>query len=113
MILLARFCILFLVFALPLYGQIHVIMTSALINTQYEWRKAEYLNAVNAIKSYGFDPWILEATHITSSFFDAISGRVLYTQVNDLSCQRKVKMSLFSAKLKCPFFGGRFFKKRG
>src|SRR5579871_6172774 len=103
MILFLRVCLLFFAFASSLHGQIHIIMTSALIDAQYEWRKHEYLTAINAVKSYGFEPWILEATHIISSFFDEVSNRVLYTQVNDLSLRNKGVNETMAIRASLPY----------
>ena len=93
----------FLVFVPSLFSQIHVMMTSAIIPMQYEWRKMEYLTGFNAIKSYGFDPWIIEATHITSSFFDEVSNRVLYPQTNDLSLNNKGVNETMSMRASLPY----------
>lgn len=78
--LIRTFCLLLLLACTPLFSQIHVVMTTAQLAIRYEERKAEYLRSFNAVKSYGFDPWIIEATNIKTSFFDEISKQVLYPQ---------------------------------
>jgi|SRR5579862_4787806 len=100
---LSSLCLFFLIFASSLYSQIHVIMTSAVIPHQYEWRKMEYLTGFNAIKSYGFNPWIIEATKVTSTFYDEISNQVLYPQTNDLSLRNKGVNETMSMRASLPY----------
>ncbi|HSX26199.1 MAG TPA: hypothetical protein VLE89_04240 [Chlamydiales bacterium] len=71
-----------LLFTSLLSAEIHVIYTSALIPRNFPARKGEYLRSFNALKNYGFDPWIIEATHIDHSFYNDISNRVLYPHQN-------------------------------
>jgi hypothetical protein len=59
-----------------------VIYTSALIEKNFEARKVEYLRSLSTLKEYGFDPWIVEATHIHHSFYEAYSKRVFYPHRN-------------------------------
>lgn len=73
-----RITVLLLVLSCGLFGEIHFICTSALKSSLFEERKREYLRNLNALRSYGYDPWIIEATNIDHSFFDEVSSRVLY-----------------------------------
>jgi len=86
-----------------LVAQVHVIMTSAILNLDYERRKQEYIRSINSIKSYGIEPWIIEATNIDHSFFDEISTQVLYPQVNNLSIGNKGVNETMSIKTSIPY----------
>ena len=72
--------LLFLLLCCAGHAQIHMYWTTAVIDNQYDQRKEEYLRSFYQIKSFGIDPWIIEATNIQSSFFDSISQRVFYPQ---------------------------------
>lgn len=73
-----------------LYCQkIHILFGSALIHDQEELRKEEYLKGYYTLKDYGFNPWIIEATNISCSFYDTISDRVLYPQTNNPNLKNK------------------------
>ncbi len=72
----------FLLFFGSLFGEIHLIFTSALVQNNYEARKIEYLRSLSALKNYGVDPWIIEATHINDSFYNRLSNHVLYPRRN-------------------------------
>ena len=62
------------------FAEIHVIYTSALLPAKFELRKEEYLASLAQLRSYGLEPWIIEATNIHSSFFDELLTQVLYPQ---------------------------------
>ena len=72
-----------------LQADLHFLFTSAIIERNYEKRKTEYLKGLRTIRSYGFEPWIIETRNISASFFDPISERVLYPQCNIDSLQNK------------------------
>jgi len=86
-----------------LFSQIHVMVTSAQIPLHYEERRGEYLACLNALKLYGFDPWIIEATNINSSFFDEISHRVLYPNRHNDAFRNKGVNELMSMRASLPF----------
>jgi len=79
-------------------GEVHVIFTSALIKDCFEERKEEYLKSIQRLRSYGKDPWIIEATNVNHSFFDRISSRVLYPQVHDSTYKNKGCNELLSMR---------------
>lgn len=102
--------------------QIHVLFTSALIDRQYERRKDEYLVSIGQLRSLGFDPWVIEATNIHSSFYDQVTQRVLYPNQNNLALRNKGVNELASIRecfSKLPFddddivikITGRYFLK--
>lgn len=70
---------------LSLEANIHILFSSAIIEDQATLRKEEYLTSYFALKDYGFEPWIIEATNVNFSFFDDLSDRVFYPQKNNLS----------------------------
>lgn len=86
-----------------LIADVHIIMTSALIDTDYERRKQEYIRGVTTIQSYGIEPWIIESMPITSSFFDALSNQVLYPQTNNPSLTNKGVKELMSIRACLPY----------
>jgi hypothetical protein len=77
---------------------VHVIYVSAVIENQAELRKSEYLKSFYALKSYGFDPWIIEAMNINHSFFDEISDKVFYPQKNNLTLKNQGVNEIISIK---------------
>jgi len=77
---------------------IHVVFTSALIPKKFEERKQDYLKSLFRLRSFGLDPWIVEATHINRSFFDKVSSQVLYVKTNDLSISNKGVNEVMSMK---------------
>lgn len=83
--------------------QIYVMMTTAVLPSQYELRKEEYLSGFYAIKSYGFEPWIIEATNTGSSFFDEISKQVLYPQKNNDLLRNKGVNETMSMRTSLPY----------
>ena len=72
-----------------IFAQIHILFTSALISEQFDQRKEEYITSFQQLRSFGLDPWIIEATNTDRSFFDELSIRVLYPQVNKDSISNK------------------------
>jgi hypothetical protein len=89
--------------SLPLFSQIHVIMTSAVLPFQYEERKAEYVRGIYAIKSYGITPWIIEATNINTSFLDNLGVHVLYPQKHNSTLRNKGVNETLSIRASIPF----------
>lgn len=93
-----------MIFCFSLTGhQIHVVLTSALISNEFDLRKEEYVNCVNRWKSYEFEPWIIEATNISSSFFDALSPQVLYPQVHKSPLRNKGVNEISSFRASLPY----------
>lgn len=79
-----------LLFCFPLFAQqIHVIYTSALIPLQPELRMQEYLACLQQLRNFGFDPYIIESTPISSSFYDAVTERVFYPKTDDPAIKNK------------------------
>jgi hypothetical protein len=94
----------FILWSIPVFcEQIHVIYTSALIPKQFEQRKQEYLKSFYQLKAFGFEPWIIEATKINSSFFDQITNQVLYPQTNDLTLRNKGVNETMSMRASLPY----------
>ena len=96
LILFALFCV------YRLFGQIHVMVTSAQIALRYEERKVEYLNCFRALKFYGIDPWIIEATNTDSSIFDELSDQVLYPQKHNDALKNKGVNETMSMRASLP-----------
>jgi len=97
---LVRF--LLLVWSAALYGEVHVLMTGAVISLQYEARKQEYLTSFFSLQSYGIEPWIIIATNMHASFFDELSHQVLYPQKNNLSIRNKGVNEAMSLRASIP-----------
>lgn len=78
---------LFLLLIVPalLLSEVHILYVSAVIPMQFEWRKQEYLESLEKLKSYGYEPWIIEATNVQSTYFDGLVQHVFYPNQNDLS----------------------------
>lgn len=92
--------------SLPKADHIHFLYTSALIPAQYEERKAEYIRSLQAIRSFGYEPWIIEATNIDHSFFDDLGANVLYPKQNNPSLKNLTTnelRSLLPCLSKLPF----------
>lgn len=65
-------------------GKIRVVCTTALIPLNYEMRKEEYIRSMDTLKSYGYEPYIMEAIHpFSPSFFDEYTQHVYYSNVNN------------------------------
>lgn len=86
-----------------LLGQVHVIMTTAQLPIRVEERTAEYLKSFWTIKSYGFEPWIIEATNTSSSLFDPIARHVLYPQRHNDSLKNKGVNETMSMRASLPY----------
>lgn len=84
-------CTIFTFLYIPslLLSEIHILYVSAVIPDQYEWRKREYLESLNKLKSYNIEPWIIEATNVQSTYFDDLVEHVLYPNQNDLSLRNQ------------------------
>lgn len=93
----------FLLFPCFVFSQIHVMVTSAQLRIRVEERTEEYLRCFYALKLYGFDPWIIEATNINSSLFDTLSKRVLYPQKHNDDLKNKGVNETMSMRACIPF----------
>ena len=69
--------------------KIHLIFTSAILKDQFDLRRDEYLKSLQKLRSFGIEPWIIEATNISASFFDHVSNQVFYPQQHDYSASNK------------------------
>lgn len=85
-----------------LLAEVHVIMTSAILDIDYDRRKEEYIKSIRTIQSYGIEPWIIEATPTTFSFFDEISNQALYPCTNDPYIRNKGVNEVMSIKASIP-----------
>jgi len=96
--LLALLCV-----STHLSAKIHALFTSALLETQFEERKEEYIRNISQFRSFGLDPWIIEAMHVNSSFFDEITTQVLYPQKNNAALRNKGVNETMSIRASLPF----------
>jgi len=68
---------------------IKIICTAALIAPQAESRKIEYVNAIKAVKQFGFVPYIVESCVAGPSFLDDLSDKLWYAKTNDSGLRNK------------------------
>ena len=77
------------IFFLPgiLFGKIRIICTAALTDAHYEFRKNQYIRAMETLKSYGYKEfYIIESCRKHGpSFLEEYSKNVFYAQTNDLT----------------------------
>jgi hypothetical protein len=101
------FLILSIFFVFDFYGNdIKILYTSALIKHQFQKRRLEYLQSLHKLKEFGFEPWIIEATNIRSSFFDQITNQIFYPNVNNPNLKNlgvKEAQSIKACLNKLPF----------
>lgn len=79
-------------FLKQLESETKIICTAALIDNQFEKRKAEYIKSLNILNSYQFyDPYIIESVLPlgSRSFLNNYSNNVLYTNTNNCSFKNK------------------------
>jgi len=72
-------------------NEIKIILTAALIDTQYEERKNEYLKVAKILDDYGYsNPYIIEAIKEKSeTFLNGLSKNVFYSNVNNSTLRNK------------------------
>lgn len=93
---------LFLLVAFQVHCQIQFLLTSAMNLHQFDWRKQEYLRTFSSLKAYGYNPWIVEAL-ADSSFFDELTDRVIYPQVNNNAWMNKGANETNSIRASIPY----------
>lgn len=69
--------------------QTHIICTSALIENEKDLRKTEYTQGVTAIKSFGFNPYIIESIAEGPTYLNQLSDRILYAKTNNFALKNK------------------------
>ncbi len=70
-------------------SNVKVVCSAVLIDSQYEMRKQEYIHSLKILRSFGFDPYVIESHTSGRTFLDEYSQHVIYTQTNDLRIQNK------------------------
>ncbi len=101
--LLQKISFFLLLFSSLIGQEIHVIYTSAQIPKNFDLRKREYIENLNQLRSFGFDPWIIEATNTNSSFFDSLSTKVLYPQRHNDALRNKGVNEIMSMRASLPY----------
>ncbi len=78
---------LLVLFSTPTKPAIKIVLSAALTDAFFEFRKAQYLESFSILKEYGYeDFYIIEALKKKGpTFLDAYSSRVFYAQTNDPS----------------------------
>lgn len=73
------------------YSQIRVVLTTALTDAHYEFRKRQYIRAFDALKAFGCTNfYIVEALAKQGpTFLDDYSKNVFYATVNDPHCKNQ------------------------
>ncbi|GMU19467.1 MAG: hypothetical protein AMXMBFR12_06590 [Candidatus Babeliales bacterium] len=81
------------VIAIPyiMSAQIRILLTAALTDAHYEFRKDEYIHAFNTLKNLGYEEfYIVEALKKGGhTFLDEYSSHVLYATANDPLCKNQ------------------------
>lgn len=72
-------------------NQVRVILTTALTEAHYEFRKQQYIHAFNMLRSFGCtDFYIIEAVAKKGpTFLDEHCSNVFYASVNDQNCKNQ------------------------
>lgn len=86
------FCIIFaLTYGVREYAQIRVVLTAALTDAYYEFRKAQYIESLELLASYGYqNVYIVEALKKHGpTFLDDYSNNVFYSLANDLTSRNQ------------------------
>lgn len=68
---------------------INVVCTTALIDAQNDKRKQEYINAIETIKQFGFEPYIVESCASSPSFLDDLTDNVWYAKTHNFMLRNK------------------------
>jgi hypothetical protein len=68
---------------------IRVVCTAALIPMRYEKRKNQYIRSLQALVSYGYNPYVVESCAAGPTFLDEYSNNVCYTLSNDARLKNK------------------------
>ena len=65
-------------------AKVVIICTAALIESNYQMRKQEYVFSISLLKDYGYEPYVFEACKSSPpSFFENYTKNVFYSNVND------------------------------
>lgn len=69
---------------------VKIVITAALIETQFEKRKSEYIETISILNKYGFkNPYIIESISSGKTFLDDYSENVIYPNVNNFHLRNK------------------------
>lgn len=71
-----------------LYGEIKFLCTAALINNQYEMRKQEYIDCLEKLINFGYQPFVVESCVQGPTFLDGYAT-VFYSQTNNPRLKNK------------------------
>ncbi len=65
--------------------QIRIILSAALLDSEFDVRKGHYIKSINALREYGYEnPYIVDSVKPKGpTFLDDYSTHVLYSHVND------------------------------
>ena len=69
--------------------KIKIVCTAALIDYQYELRKQEYIRGIEAIKRFGYMPYVVESYKTRPTFLDLLSDKVWYAKNDDTGLRNK------------------------
>lgn len=61
---------------------VKIFCTAALIGSDYESRKREYIRGLNLLRGHGCDPYLVEAAAVGPTFLDEYCNHVCYTRSN-------------------------------
>lgn len=79
--------IVFIIFILPqaCFGQIRLVLTTALTDSYYEFRKEQYIKSLEIMNQYGYNnPYVVESLKKTGpTFLESFSSNVFYAQNNN------------------------------
>jgi len=72
-----------------LKSEIRVVYTAALIENKFHERKLEYIDSLNVILDFGYEPYIIEACTNGPSFLENYSKNVFYSNINNSRLRNK------------------------
>lgn len=69
------------------YSEIKVVLSAALIDRDFDLRKAEYIKCIKILENYGYkNPYVIEAIKLQGpTFLNQYSSNVFYSKANDAS----------------------------
>lgn len=68
---------------------VYVVCTAALIPRGYEERRNQYEESLKKIKSFGYEPYVIESCAVGPTFLDTLSKNVCYTKSNNPNFSNK------------------------
>lgn len=78
------------VYSTVIAGKIQIFCTAALIQSDFERREKEYSHSLEIIKSYGYEPYIVEAIFPKGpTFLHNYSQHICYSNVNNAALRNK------------------------